>query len=139
MKEIGLYYKNGKVPGLRRIKLSTDGKRSQFKGRKNLGTTATLSHPEISVESSRLVDCLCKDGERACGTYMRAGIGIEVDHDLKASNHGSGPVDNYGKDPRRAMDNAVAAGDLTRYNFTHCFDLADVLRIWQRHVEKRSI
>ena len=122
LKEIALYYKSGKVPGLRRILLSTDGQRAQFKGRKNLGATATLPHPELPVESLRLVDCLCKDGERACGTHMRAGIGIEVDHDFKASSHGSGPVDNYGKDPRRAMDDAVAAGDLTRYNFTHCYD-----------------
>jgi hypothetical protein len=53
---------------------------------------------------------------------MMPGIGIEVYHDFKASHHASGPVDNYGKDPRIAMDDAVAAGDLTRYNFEQCFD-----------------
>ena len=122
LKEIGQHYKNEKVPGLRRIKLSTDGQRSQFEGRKNLGATAALPQPELPVVSLRLYDCLCREGERACGIHMmRSGIGIEVDQDFKASSHGSGPVDNFGKDPRRAMDDAVAAGDLTRYNFTHCY------------------
>jgi len=53
---------------------------------------------------------------------MESGLGIEVYHDFSASHHGSGPVDNYGKDGRRAMDDDVACGDLIRYNYEHCFD-----------------
>ena len=123
LKEIALYYKNGPGPSLKRILLSTDGQRSQFKGRKNLGATAELPHPELPLAALRDVDCLCTAKGRACGTYiMRTGIAVEVYHDFKASHHASGPVDNYGKDPRRAMDDVVAASDLTRYNYTHCFD-----------------
>ncbi len=122
LKHIAAHYKGGKVPGLKRIKLSTDGQRSQFKGRINLGATAELPHPEISLDDCRGVDCLCLPDARACGSFMRPGIDIEVFHDFKASHHASGPVDNYGKDPRRAMDKAVASGDTTRFNFTHCYD-----------------
>jgi len=110
------------VPGLVCVHVATDGQRSQFKGRKNLGAMAELPHLEVTPVQAQQIDCLCKQGERACGTFMRPGMEIEVIHDFKASHHASGPVDNYGKDPRRAMDQEVAAGDTSRYNYTHCFD-----------------
>lgn len=31
---------------------------------------------------------------------------------------------SYGKDPQRAMEHAVAAGDLIRYYYIHCDDWA---------------
>jgi hypothetical protein len=122
LKKIAMHYKNGPVPRLKRLLESTDGQRSQFKGRINLGATAELPHPMLPLAICQKIDCLCTANGRACGTYMRPGIGMEVFHDFKASHHASGPVDNYGKDPRIAMDDAVAAGDLTRYNFEQCFD-----------------
>jgi hypothetical protein len=76
--EIGQHYKKGPVPGLRRILLSSDGQRSQFKGRKNLGATAELPHLKLPLESLRAVNCLCLQNGRACGTFMRTGIDIEV-------------------------------------------------------------
>ena len=119
LKSIAQHYKSGSVPGLKRILVSSDGQRSQFKGKLNLGATAELPHMELPLDVCRGIDCLCLPGERACGSYMRPGIGIQVFHDFKASHHGSGPVDNYGKDPRRAMDEAVPSGDLMRYNYEH--------------------
>ena len=119
LKSIAQHYKSGSVPGLKRILVSSDGQRSQFKGKLNLGATAELPHIELPLDVCRGIDCLCLPGERACGSYMRPGIGIQVFHDFKASHHGSGPVDNYGKDPRRAMDEAVPSGDLMRYNYEH--------------------
>jgi hypothetical protein len=121
MIRIANHYKTGRVPGLKRLLVSTDGQRSQFKGRINLGATAELPHANLPLAACQKADYLCLPGERACGMYMRPGIGIEVFHDFKASHHASGPVDSYGKDPRRAMDEGVAAGDITRYNYEHCF------------------
>jgi len=59
---------------------------------------------------------------RSCGRHFKPGIGIEIWHDFPASHHGSGPVDNFGKDPRRGMDDDVASGRFTRFNFEHCYD-----------------
>jgi len=122
IKEIGEFYQNGPVPGLSRIRLNSDGQRAQFKGRKNLGAMAELPHPLLALEVCSTIDCLCMPDDRTCGRHMEPGLGIEVYHDFSASHHGSGPVDNYGKDGRRAMDDDVACGDLIRYNYEHCFD-----------------
>ena len=40
MKEIALYYKQDEVPALKTVHVITDGQRSQYKGRKNLGAMA---------------------------------------------------------------------------------------------------
>ena len=62
-------------------------------------------------------------GGRACNaSHFKAGVGINMVHDFFASHHGSGPWDNYGKDPRRGMDKDVAFGKFTRYSYEHCYD-----------------
>ena len=109
LKSIAQHYKSGSVPGLKRILVSSDGQRSQFKGKLNLGATAELPHMELPLDVCRGIDCLC---------FLVSAHAVRT-CDFKASHHGSGPVDNYGKDPRRAMDEAVPSGDLMRYNYEH--------------------
>ena len=115
MKEIATHYKE-KIPTLKRIKVKSDGSRTQYKGRKNFGPMASWPHPQTEE-----IPCYCRyDDERSCGQTMLPGLGIEMWHDFSVSHHGSGPVDSYGKDARRAMDRDTKFGRLSRYNFAHC-------------------
>ena len=117
MKEIAIYYKN-KIPSLKRIKVKSDGSRTQYKGRKNLGPMTSWPHPPNENE----IPCFCETDGSTCGRSMLPGLGLEIWHDFSVSHHGSGPVDSYGKDARRGMDLDTKFGRLSRYDFSHCLD-----------------
>lgn len=125
MKEIALYYKQHVLPDLRRVKVKSNGQRSQYKGHKNLGEMAEWPHAKLPLDICKSINCLCLPGGKACkGEHMKPGQGLEMFHDFAASHRGSGPVDSYSKDAREGMDLDVATGRLVRYNYVHCFDWA---------------
>ena len=103
MREIAAHYRAGAVPELQRLKVWSDGQRAQYKGRKNFG---------------RMVDWPIPSGTQGeSGT----GMGVEIWHNFFASHHASGPQDNAGKDPRRAMDAAIIhEKEKTIYSYTAC-------------------
>lgn len=122
MKEIARHYKK-KIPTLKRMKVKSDGCRSQYKCRKNFGPMAVWPHPtqeEIERGGVEEIPCICGYDATSCGRAMQSGLGIEMFHDFPVSHHGSGPVDSYGKDARRGMDRDSKFGRLHRYNFSHC-------------------
>ena len=69
------------VPNLDVVKIKSDGQRSQFLGRKNLGLAAELPHPNVKVDR---VDCMClEDGNkvRMCGIHRCANSLLTVSHE----------------------------------------------------------
>ena len=100
MREIANYYvRSGKVPALGRLKVYSDGQRSQYKGEKNFGRM--VEWPESK-----------DDG----------GMEIDIFHNFFVSHHASGPQDNAGKDPRRAMDRAIVHDKAsTIYDYGACY------------------
>ena len=72
------------MPGLLRLHVWSDGQQSQYKGEKNFGRMPAWPK---SVDAG--------------------GMELEVHHYMHESHHASGPQDNAGKDPRRAMDAAI--------------------------------
>ena len=122
MREIAQYYKYGRdgqgghVPNLQRVKVKSDGQRSQYKGRKNFGLMSAWPH--LPVEG---FSCACKPNAACCEQKLEPGLGIEMWHDFPPSHHGSGPVDSYGKDARKAMDAATNTGATERFNARHCY------------------
>ena len=122
MREIGPYYKvAGKVPLLELMKVKSDGQRSQYKGRLNLGAMAELPHPPVEPDT---IECMCMNGgAQTCGRYMKPGIGIKMSHDFFPSHHGSGAWDSYGKDGPKGMDRDTKFKQSTfRYNYKGCYD-----------------
>ena len=85
MKEIAQHYKTDPdlVPDLQLAKVKSDGQRSQYKGRKNLGIMAEWPHPPCELNT---VDCFCKDGgSTTCGNFMEPGLSIGMEHDFYPS------------------------------------------------------
>ena len=102
MRDIAEHYRQGAVPQLQRLKVWSDGQRSQYKGRKNFGRMVEWPNPR---------------GRPGDG----AGMGVEIWHNFFASHHASGPQDNAGKDPRRAMDLAIIHNKTeTIYSYWKC-------------------
>ena len=66
--------------------------------------------------------CFCMANSASCGRALLPGLGIEMYHDFPPSHHGSGPVDNYGKDAPKGMDRDTKFNKLDRYNFEHCYN-----------------
>ena len=123
MKEIAQHYKTDPdlVPDLQLAKVKSDGQRSQYKGRKNLGIMAEWPHPPCELNT---VDCFCKDGgSTTCGNFMEPGLSIGMEHDFYPSHHGSGAWDSYGKDAPKAMDRDTAFKKSThRYDAYSCYN-----------------
>jgi hypothetical protein len=101
MRDIARHYlTSGKVPDLQSIKIWSDGQRAQYKGEKNFGRV---------VEWPNVED----DG----------GMEMDMEHNFFMPHHASGPQDNAGKDPRRAMDKAIIYNKThTIYDYGACFE-----------------
>jgi hypothetical protein len=94
MHKIGVHYKAA-IPTLKKMKVKSDGSRTQYKGRKNFWAIAS-SHLKSH--------------------------GLSQEHDFPASHHYSGPHDNAGKTPRIKMKQDEAFGNARLYNYHCCYE-----------------
>lgn len=95
------------VPGLKRIKVWSDGDRTAYKGHSQFGRQAHW--PQSPVPKSQQ-----KNGKEDCA-------GIEILHRTFPSHHACGPQDNAGKDPRIAMERSIGFAQSTNiYNYHEC-------------------
>ena len=93
-------HRTPQVPGLLRLHVWSDGQRSQYKGEKNF---SRMSAWPKSVDAGDMQ--------------------LEVHHYMYESHHASGPQDNTGKDPRRAMDAAILhEKSATIYDYHRCME-----------------
>ena len=95
------------VPGLKRIRVWSDGDRTAYKGHSQFGRQAHWPQPPVSKPNQ-------KNGKEDCA-------GIEILHRTFPSHHACGPQDNAGKDPRIAMERSIGFAQSTNiYNYHEC-------------------
>lgn len=108
--DIRLRYKTkARVPGLKRIKVWSDGDRTSYKGHSQFGRQAHWPQPSVPKKEQR-------PGEEDC-------CGMEILHRTFPSHHACGPQDNAGKDPRIGMERDIGFSRASNiYDYHQCLE-----------------